>query len=99
MQNYNQNLPHALSIQHTDPVYVHLPIKPIYSNNLINSMYCIHCERNVNEITPEPIVVCGDCIKYVYTISLDAVNTVNKSSAQSAEDEYSESFNRRASKL
>lgn len=26
-------------------------------------MECVQCERYIKSITPEPIVMCGDCIK------------------------------------
>jgi hypothetical protein len=102
MQNYNQNLPHALSIQHTDAEFKCVSVcnaepKPLLGRlisvyiNPVKSMYCIHCERNVNEV-PDLIIVCGDCIKLME-------HSVNKSSAQNTEDDHSDSFNRCASKL
>jgi hypothetical protein len=92
MQNYNQNLPHSLSIQYTDTAHDYYPVK----YNHITPVACIHCEKNIRDIIPEPIVVCGNCIKYIKNTYSSAPQNeepvYNNSSALCAEDDYNESF-------
>lgn len=44
-------------------------------------MECVQCEKYIKDITPEPIVMCGDCIKTHLTTTFSQVRSgeiVNK---------------------
>ena len=39
----------------------------------MNKLECVQCERYIKSITPEPIVMCGDCIKTHLTATFSQV--------------------------
>lgn len=41
-------------------------------------MECVQCEKYIKDIKPEPIVMCGDCIKTHLPKNFPTDNSVNK---------------------
>lgn len=41
----------------------------------MDKMECVQCEKFIKDITPEPVVMCGDCIKTHLTTTFSQVGT------------------------